>query len=79
MLQQLPVVSGDLTSGSFGNLSVLAVPDITKGQGVFSAPLTAGGQTDQGYFSGSDPNLWAPERIQRSGTPFSFRFSQTAE
>jgi len=51
VLQQLPVVSGDLTSGSFGNLSVVGVPDSTKGQGVFSAPLTAGGTIDQGYFS----------------------------
>jgi uncharacterized protein (TIGR03437 family) len=51
VLQQLPVVSGDLTSGSFGILAVMAAPDSTKGQGVFSAPLAAGGTIDQGYFS----------------------------
>ncbi len=51
VLQQLPVVSIDLFSGSFGYLSVLATPDVTKGQGVFSAPLIAGGTTDQGFFS----------------------------
>jgi len=52
VLQQLPVVSGDMTSGSFGILSVVAAPDSTKGQGVFPAPLAAGGtMIDQGYFS----------------------------
>ncbi len=47
VLQQLPVVSNDMTTGSFGNLSVLAIPDVSKGQGVFSA----GGTIDQGFFS----------------------------
>jgi uncharacterized protein (TIGR03437 family) len=47
VLQQLPVVSSDMTSGSFGDLSVLAIPDVSKGQGVFSA----GGTIDQGFFS----------------------------
>jgi uncharacterized protein (TIGR03437 family) len=51
VLQQLPAVSSDITSGSMGNLMVVAVPDSSKGQGVFSAPLTAGGTIDQGYFS----------------------------
>ena len=51
VLQQLPAVGSDMTTGSFGSLSVLAIPDVTKGQGVFSAPLTAGGTIDHGFFS----------------------------
>ncbi|MEK7405972.1 MAG: hypothetical protein AAB225_12760 [Acidobacteriota bacterium] len=51
VLQQLPAVPNDPTGGSFGSLSVFATPDITKGQGVFSAPLTAGGTTDQASLS----------------------------
>ncbi len=51
VLQQLPQTSGDVTSGSIGNLSVFAIPDASKGQGVFSAPLTAGGNVDFAYFS----------------------------
>jgi len=51
VLQQLPAVSISLDQLFLGNLSVFAVPDLTKGQGVFSAPLTAGGATDQAFFS----------------------------
>ncbi len=51
VLQQLPQVSGDVSSGAIGTLSVLAVPDASKGQGVFSAPLTAGGNVDFATFS----------------------------
>ena len=51
VLQQLPQVSGDVTSGAIVNISVLAIPDASKGQGVFSAPLTAGGNVDFAYFS----------------------------
>ncbi len=51
VLQQLPQVSGDVTSGAIGNLSVFAIPDAGRGQGVFSAPLTAGGNVDFAYFS----------------------------
>jgi len=51
VLQQLPAVSSDLTGGSFGSLSVFAIPDVGKGQGVFLAPLTAGGTTDQAFLS----------------------------
>lgn len=51
VLQQLPQVSADLSSGAIGSLSVMASPDPSKGQGVFSAPLTAGGSIDFGYFS----------------------------
>ncbi len=51
VLQQLPAVSSDITSGNLGFLSVLAAPDPSKGQGVFTAPLTAGGNIDQGYMS----------------------------
>jgi uncharacterized protein (TIGR03437 family) len=50
VLQQLPQVSSDPTSGSFGSLSVLALPDPSKGQGTFTAPLTAGGNLDIGLF-----------------------------
>jgi len=51
VLQQLPAVSSDPTGGSLGNLTVFAIPDAARNQGVFSAPLTAGGTTDQAFFS----------------------------
>jgi uncharacterized protein (TIGR03437 family) len=51
VLQQLPAVSGDITSGAIGTLALLAVADPNKGQGFFTAPLTAGGNIDLGYFS----------------------------
>jgi len=51
VLQQLPQVSGDITSGGIGSLAVLAVADPSRGQGVFTAPLTAGGSVDFASFS----------------------------
>lgn len=51
VMQQLPAVSGDVTSGGIGFLGVLAVADASKGQGVFTAPLTAGGTIDFASFS----------------------------
>ncbi|MBI3278765.1 MAG: hypothetical protein HYZ57_02870 [Acidobacteria bacterium] len=51
VLQQLPAVSGDISTGAIGTLSVLAVPDASRGQGVFTAPLTAGGNVDFANFS----------------------------
>jgi hypothetical protein len=51
VLQQLPAVSNNLEQLFLGTLSVFAIPDVAKGQGVFSAPLTAGGTTDQAFFS----------------------------
>ena len=48
ILQQLPAVSGDATTASFGLLSLFAVPDVSTGQGTFTAPLTAGGTIDVG-------------------------------
>jgi len=48
VLSILPAVSGDLTSGSYGSLSLFSAIDPTQGQ--FSAPLTAGGKIDQGFF-----------------------------
>jgi uncharacterized protein (TIGR03437 family) len=48
ILQQLPAVSGDATGATFGLLSVSAVPDTSKGQGTFTAPLTGGGSIDLG-------------------------------
>ena len=51
VLQQLPAVSNNLEQLFLGSLSVFAIPDVTKGQGVFPAPLTAGGTTDQAFFS----------------------------
>jgi hypothetical protein len=50
-LQQLPQVSGDAASGSIGVLTVFAAPDPSRGQGIFTAPLTAGGNIDFGFFS----------------------------
>ena len=47
VLSILPqVANGAATNGSFGSLSVFAA-----GQAQFSAPLTAGGNIDQGFFS----------------------------
>ena len=51
VLQQLPAVSGDVTSGAIGTVGVLAIPDAARGQGVFTAPLAAGGNVDFSYFS----------------------------
>lgn len=51
VLQQLPLVSGDLSGGSIGTIAVLASPDPTTGQGIFQAPLTAGGNVDFAFFS----------------------------
>jgi uncharacterized protein (TIGR03437 family) len=51
ILQQLPAVSGNATASSFGLLSLSAVPDRSKGQGTFTAPLAAGGSIDVGVLS----------------------------
>lgn len=51
VLQQLPVVTGDITSGTIGIISVMATSDTSRGQGVFTAPLTAGGNLDFASFS----------------------------
>ena len=51
ILQQVPAVAGDAGGTSFGLLSLIAEPDPGQGQGVFSAPLTAGGNIDQGILS----------------------------
>lgn len=48
VLSQLDAVSGDLTTGSYGSLSVFAT--ISPTQGSFTAPLKAGGNIDQGFF-----------------------------
>ena len=48
VLQQVPVVSSDPTSGSFGSLAVFATPNPNTSS--FTAPLTAGGSIDFGYF-----------------------------
>ena len=48
VLSQLDAVSGDLTTGSYGSLSVFAT--ISPTQGSFTAPLKAGGNIDQGVF-----------------------------
>lgn len=42
-LSLLASASGDATQTTFGLLSVLAAPDPSTGQGIFTAPLTAGG------------------------------------
>jgi len=51
VLQRVPSVAGNATGTSFGLLSALAAPDPSKGQGAFTAPLTAGGAIDQGFMS----------------------------
>jgi hypothetical protein len=48
ILQQLPAVSGNAAESTFGLLSLSAVPDRSKGQGTFTAPLAAGGTIDVG-------------------------------
>ena len=50
ILQQLPAVPSDPTGSTLGTLSVFAVPDPANGQGLFTAPLRAGGTIDQGVF-----------------------------
>jgi len=49
VLQQMPVIS--LSEGSAATLAVMAISDTSKGQGLFSAPLTAGGTTDLAFFT----------------------------
>jgi hypothetical protein len=53
VLQQLPRVTmsatGDVTGAGF--LMVYAIPDPSKGQGTFSAPLKSGSNIDQGFFT----------------------------
>lgn len=51
VLQQMPQVSGDVLAGAIGALAVYTVPDASRSQGVFAAPLTAGGNIDFGYFT----------------------------
>jgi uncharacterized protein (TIGR03437 family) len=57
VLSQLQAVSSDLTTGSFGSLAVYAVPDITSGQGSFTAPVVAGGNTIGAFFNYSIGSL----------------------
>ena len=49
VLQQMPVISN--SEGSAGTLAVMATSDTSKGQGLFSAPLTAGGTTGLSFFT----------------------------
>jgi uncharacterized protein (TIGR03437 family) len=51
VLQQLPVITnqGADGDGTVGTLAVMAITDIGKGQGLFAAPLKAGGTTDQTF------------------------------
>jgi hypothetical protein len=48
VLQQLPVITnqGADGDGTVGTLAVMAITDTGKGQGLFAAPLKAGGTTD---------------------------------
>ena len=53
VLQQMPVITnqGANGDGTVGTLAVMATTDSAKGQGSFSAPLKAGGTTDQAFFT----------------------------
>jgi uncharacterized protein (TIGR03437 family) len=51
ILQQLPAVAATSTGGG-GSLRVSSTPNPTDGNGKFTAPLTAGGSIDFGYFLG---------------------------
>jgi hypothetical protein len=50
VLQQLPAIAATSETG-IGMLLVNAIPDPSKNQGVFTAPLTAGGSIDWGFIS----------------------------
>jgi uncharacterized protein (TIGR03437 family) len=49
VLQQMPVIS--LSEGSAATLALMAISDTSKGQGLFTAPLTVGGTTDLAFFT----------------------------
>jgi uncharacterized protein (TIGR03437 family) len=49
ILTQLPPVSASSTTGG-GNLQIVSTPNPTANNGLFTAPLTAGGTTDFGLF-----------------------------
>jgi uncharacterized protein (TIGR03437 family) len=53
VLQQMPVITnqGADGDGTVGTLAVMATTDTAKGQGLFSAPLKAGGTTDQTFLT----------------------------
>jgi hypothetical protein len=50
VLQQLPTVAA-VSENAVGLVIVAAVPDPSKNQGTFTAPLVAGGNIDWGFFS----------------------------
>ncbi|HEV2447578.1 MAG TPA: hypothetical protein VGS58_16725, partial [Candidatus Sulfopaludibacter sp.] len=52
ILNQMPAVSStQLASGGFGFLEVASFVNPTNGNGLFTAPLTAGGNINQGLFT----------------------------
>ncbi len=51
VLRQLPQVAGTAASRTIGALMVGTGPDYARGQGVFTAPLTAGGNVDVSFFN----------------------------
>jgi hypothetical protein len=51
ILQQIPPAANSAEQGSIGTLTVAAVPDASRGQGQFTAPLVGGGSLDQGFFA----------------------------
>jgi uncharacterized protein (TIGR03437 family) len=51
VLRQLPQVAGTAASRTIGGLLVSTGPDYSRGQGVFTAPLTAGGNVDVSFFN----------------------------
>jgi uncharacterized protein (TIGR03437 family) len=51
VLSRLPQVAGNAASRTIGALLVGTGPDYFRGQGVFTAPLTAGGNVDMSFFN----------------------------
>jgi uncharacterized protein (TIGR03437 family) len=51
VLQQIPAVANDLVNGKLGMLEIATLPDVSQKQGLFTAPLTAGGSLDQAFFT----------------------------
>jgi hypothetical protein len=53
VLQQMPLITnqGADGDGTVGTLAVVATTDPAKGQGAFSAPVKAGGTTDQAFWT----------------------------
>ena len=65
ILQQLPATPANAATGTaFGTLEVFTVSTPTTGNGLFTAPLTAGGSTDFGLFTAGIGSVSSPTTYQ---------------